>query len=144
VHKGDFELAHLKAHTLKGEGGNLGADAVWMQAQKVEQTIKDQDTASFDKEIIVLAAKMEKLTTKLTPFFEANQEYNRSTESNIPQLIEKLIAYLRKNDPKALDLLDELATTRMNQTDLETITRIVQSKPSDEAILFLEKYLTTP
>jgi len=143
VDTGDFEQAHLKAHTLKGESGNLGADSIWQLTQKVEQSIKDKNMIEFDQGIRLLADQLKQLTTKLAPFFDAEEVKNRVLTSNIPQLIRDVITCLRQKNPKALDLLDELATTSMDKQDLETITKIVQNNPPDEAINFLEKYLTT-
>jgi len=143
VDQGDFEQAHLKAHTLKGESGNLGADSIWHLAKETEQSIKDKNVSEFVENLRLLEVQLKQLTSKLTPFLEAFEVKNKILTSNIPQLIKDLITCLRQKNPKALDLLDELAASNMQKHDLEAITRIVQNKPPDEAIVFLEKYLST-
>jgi len=143
VDSGDFEQAHLKTHTLKGESGNLGADNVWQLAQKTEYLIKNKNVPEFAENLRLLEVQLKQLTSKLAPFFESFEEKNRTLTSNIPLLIKEIITSLRQKSPKALDLLDELATTPLDKNDLEAITKTVQNNAPDEAISFLEKYLTT-
>lgn len=134
-----FDQSHLMIHTLKGESGNVGADAIYRQSQRVEETILAKNESDFEKEINLLESSLAKLSRELKPHFEQMVENSIQDSQHLPKLITKLISHLQSKNPKALDLLDELAENGISAEKLQDINLAVDNENTKEAIFLLKK-----
>ena len=141
IGQGNFEQAHLMIHTLKGESGNIAADHVYKQSQLVEEAVLTKDLNLFEKEMNLLENKLMDISKSLEDHFQKTSDSSERAEKISKETIVLLMGYLREKNPKALDLLDELASKGMSRAQLDTINAAVNNEHIDEAIIVLSKLL---
>lgn len=134
-----FEQAHLMIHTLKGESGNVGADKVAKLSQQVEKAVLNKDLPVFDKKMILLEKSLTDIFKALQKNFREKKSQAEKDVRSIKEIIPELTEYLKLNNPKAFDLLDELADSSIPKSDLNAIIKAVKSENLKEAIVLLEK-----
>lgn len=139
VREGDFEQAHLTVHTLKGESGNIGAVKVHGLSKQVEQAILNKDVPGFDKEAILLENSMEEITLAVQNHFRETGQDAETDARSIKELIKELTVCLKQKNPKAFDLLDELAAKGIKKSDLDAVDKAVNNHDLDGAFALLEK-----
>ena len=137
IGQGNFEQAHLMIHTLKGESGNIAANHVYKQSQLVEQAVLTKDLNLLEKEMNLLENKLMTISKSLEDHFQKTSASREKAEKMSKETILLLMGYLREKNPKALDLLDELASNGMSRAHLDTINAAVTNEHLEEAIILL-------
>lgn len=137
----DFDNAHLKIHTLKGESANIGANNVYELSKQVEQTVLNKDISSFEKEIPVLERKLEEFSSELQIYFCETSSKLKKDIHSFQELVKDLTECLKISDPKAFDLLDRLNENDIDKHELDAINKAVNIGKNDEALALLKKLL---
>ena len=110
VEENDFETAKRVAHTFKGVTGSIGADSLHAMSKSVEETIMDQNTDRFEKEMQSLEKELKKLlaiiNSKLD--FGSKSETSELNMDLVNELMPKLKHLLEAKSPKAKTLIKEL------------------------------------
>ena len=137
--KGEKYQAQLIIHSLKGESGNVGATKIANISQNLENTIINYNNNAFADEFNTLEKNLNELilsinNAKLQDVTDANDNKHQASE-----LIKNLITYLQTNNPKAFDILDELANTEVDKSKLNDINKLVDTGNVKEAINLLNK-----
>lgn len=138
---GDYKQAHLKIHSFKGESGNLGADKIAAGALQAELAIKMENLNEANHTLAFLEKNMQDFNAKITPFLKDLKLNSTDSSRSIREIITELIACIQNNNPKTLDLLDELSSTDFDQAAFDSINQSIQNRAGDEAIALLNKYL---
>ena len=81
------------------------------------------------------------ISKSLEDHFQKTSDSSERAEKISKETIVLLMGYLREKNPKALDLLDELASKGMSRAQLDTINAAVNNEHIDEAIIVLSKLL---
>jgi len=139
INKGEFEQAHLKIHTLKGESGNIGAVRVFELSEQIEQSVLNDDVTGFGKELLLLENSVEEITLAVQNYFRETNYGGDKDEHTIKNLINELTESLKSKNPKAFDILDELALKGINRSDIDAINKAVSNNDPDEALILLNK-----
>ncbi len=116
--KGDHELAHRTAHTLKGHAGLLGAARLQEETRKLESALKKQKKGD-EKDIRPLIDKMETALKEVLEGLSQLETANNSTDENlagdIPVFkgdalheLERLLSMLNDGDSESLQYFEEL------------------------------------
>lgn len=137
----EFDKAHLKIHTLKGESANIGVNNVYELSMQIEQFIINRDIESFEKEITVLERKLEEFSSELQFYFCETSGNQKNDILSFQDLVKNLTECLKIRDPKAFDLLDKLNEKEIKKSELDAINKAVNSGNSDEALALLKKLL---
>lgn len=139
--QGDFEKAHLKIHTLKGESANIGANKVHLLSKQVERTVLEKDINSFEENLPVLENNLEQLALDLQCHFQESPIKVSKDLTSFPELVNELTACLKISDPKAFDLLDKLNENDIKKSELTAINNAVNSGNHNEALNLLRELL---
>ena len=139
VLQSEYEKAHLKIHTLKGESANIGADKIQLLSKQVEKAVLAKDIILFEKELLILENNLKELTTELQCYFKEIPCTTKKDISALKILINELTECLKVRDPKAFDLLDKLNENDIKKSDLTEINKAVNSGNLEEAFALLKK-----
>ncbi len=141
IQKGDFADAHLKIHGLKGESSNIGADEVYLQTKVVESFILGDDGFEASRSLKTLGGYLDDLISGLQAYFEHSATEQPGSPLSLDILVKDLIMNLRMNDPKALDLLDDLNEKDLPAPQIGRINKAVNDGNNDEACALLKSLL---
>lgn len=145
---GDRSLAEQRAHSLKGVAGNLGIDAIFRSAGKLERAIRDSHA---DVEVLIrelsslLDRQVQVIGQRLTVALPLNQRSNTQTTSSrsaIVAAIDELRALLETNDadaPRAYLTLAENLKGIVDAAPLEALGAAVKQFDFDAALSQLEE-----
>jgi signal transduction histidine kinase/DNA-binding response OmpR family regulator len=114
LEKGDIEMAHRLAHTLKGNAGQIGKTILQQAALDVEHQLKDGHNMVTAEQLKTLEAELAMVLTELAPLLE--EAAGRMQEDEIAEidpektreLFGKLELLLKSGNPKCLDFSNEL------------------------------------
>ena len=105
VEAGDTESAQREAHTLKGLAGNIGAQALYQVAQRVEQLFRNGEADdSIETPLAELQAKLVRVMTALNQLGEHNAaaaSADTLDSSRVPALLAQLRELLEDDDTDA-------------------------------------------
>ncbi|NOY48985.1 MAG: response regulator [Chlorobi bacterium] len=141
IQKRDFVDAHLKIHGLKGESSNIGADEVYLQTIVVENFILEDNLFESAKSIKTLSRYLDDLISGLQAYFEHSATEQPGGSLSLDILVKDLILNLQMNDPKALDLLDDLNEKDLPAPQIGRINKAVNDGNNDEACALLKSLL---
>ena len=132
--------AHLIAHSLKGESGNLGAKTVSNHASILEECIKNRNCSSLlEVEIKGLQLSVEELTRMLENYNIDNNIKKANIESrSLNEIVVEMVESLKLKNPNVFDLLDELEETGVNSSDFNLIKQAIRDDHIDSAINLLK------
>jgi CheY-like chemotaxis protein len=113
LEKGDIELAHRMAHTLKSNAGHIGKYVLQNAAAKVEEQLKEGKNLAASHQMDMLKAELEEALAELAPLLEeAEQEAAPQVEpldaERARELLENLEPLLRKGSPDCMNFIDSL------------------------------------
>ncbi len=137
----DYYNAQIKAHSLKGESGNIGAVKVAKFAANIEQLILKHDTKGVEKNIDQLENSISELSKSLESYFNGINLDKDLENSSIPDIINKIIDLLEHNDPRVFDYLDSLAISGIAESDYMEIEKIINEKSIKESITLIREIL---
>ncbi|MFK5855280.1 MAG: two-component regulator propeller domain-containing protein [Bacteroidota bacterium] len=139
VEQEQFEKAHLAIHTLKGESGNIGANSVYNLTLPVEAAILSKNLEAFNSTVHLLEKSMKFIMLAISINPMLNEIDSQEDTQLIKDLVNKLVEYLTSKNPKAFDLLDEFAVIGISKTDIDAITKAINSNNIEDAIVLLKK-----
>lgn len=134
----DYQKAHLNIHSLKGESGNLGADTIAALAFGLEEAIKTRNEIAMAKEMAALQIAIRDFNQKIHPILKDLKSNTPENRLSIGEIVAQLIESLRTNNPKTLDLLDELAAHEIGTDLLNKITLSIQNETLENTISLLK------
>ena len=134
----DYQKAHLNIHSLKGESGNLGADTIAALAFGLEEAIKTRNEITMVKEMAALQIAIRDFNQKIHPILDDLKSKTPENRLSIGEIVAQLIESLRTNNPKTLDLLDELAAHEIGTDLLNKITLSIQNETLENTISLLK------
>jgi signal transduction histidine kinase/ligand-binding sensor domain-containing protein/DNA-binding response OmpR family regulator len=141
IQKSDFDKAHFKIHVLKGDSSNIGADKIYLQTKIVENFILDNNLYESARSLKILRGYLNNLMSGLQTYFISHGTEYVSDQSSLKKLIGDLIKNLQANNPKALDLLDDLNEMHLHNLKTEHINKAVEIGNNEEACNLLRRLL---
>jgi polar amino acid transport system substrate-binding protein len=132
VGDGDGELSVRLAHTLKGVGGAIGADALQEAAAKLETSLKDDPQDLPDQLLSPLAQELGRILAMLGELASEDDESGTDTPgelpADLPERLQSVLEKLEDYDTEAEDLLfeiiDQVKGTELN-SDLLELNKLV-------------------
>ena len=58
---GDFDQARIKAHSMKGAAGNIGADELAAVAGRLELVLTEENPAQAEKELVLMEKALQRV-----------------------------------------------------------------------------------
>jgi two-component system sensor histidine kinase/response regulator len=111
VSGGDSELSVRLAHTLKGVGGAIGADALQAAAAKLETSLKEDPQDLPEKLLSAAAQELDRVLAMLGELASGEDESDTDTPgelpSDLPARLQSILEKLEDYDTEAEDLLFE-------------------------------------
>jgi len=130
INDGDIKLAHILAHTLKGNAGQLGKKSLQKAAEEIESRLVNEKN-------LVSSEQMENLKSELNAVIAEFETEIAKFKTQLPavpsaplmsektrELLEKLEPLLKAGNPECLEFIDSL--------------RLIPG--SDELVMYMEKY----
>jgi len=137
--KGDFEQAHLKIHTFKGESANIGAVDINEISKKLEEHVLNKDVSKFELDLVLFNLKFEELALSVEELFSESGSETKHDLIDFKKLVLELIDSLEKRDPRVFNLLDKINEFDIKSPELGLITKAINSGKRLEAIDLLRK-----
>jgi CheY-like chemotaxis protein/HPt (histidine-containing phosphotransfer) domain-containing protein len=135
-----YEEAERLAHSIKGAGGNLGADELSGAAESLEKYFKDggQDLPKQEYENFITA--LDKVLMSISTLDEGTQKDEESDttaatplteeeKSRLREMFNTILDLLKANDTEAADRLEELTIAiqgRVSQKEITGVQRLVE------------------
>ena len=141
INAGDFENAHIKAHSLKGESGNIGAFEVSELSAKVEEYVLNKNVSGIKTEIVVLKKSIEDISIALHKYFDGLCPDSVVGSSSIKEIVSELIVCLELKNPKVFDLLDDLSVIGIKKSEFKAIEKEITAENHEESISLLRELL---
>ena len=110
----DASTAVREAHTLKGLAGNIGASALFVDAQEIEHMIAQEAFEHLDTKMNILEQKLSQLIEDITHAFESKQDVTVVSKSDVMDKtvlftkLEALKILLEELDSEASDAIEEV------------------------------------
>ena len=107
----DEELSVRLAHTLKGVGGAIGADALQETAAKLEASLKKKPGNLSDALLSATEQELDRILGLLSDLTAASQPESDAAgaiPNDMPEKLQALLAKLEDYDTESEELLDEL------------------------------------
>lgn len=111
----DASTAVREAHTLKGLAGNIGADALFLEAQEIERMIAQEEFEHLEIKMNALEQQLSQLITDITQALESKQESTVAGKSDdmmdktaLFAKLEALKLLLEELDSEASDVIEEV------------------------------------
>lgn len=108
----DYDMAHRKAHTLKGVSGNLGANKIFELAKKTEQYVVDKNEDLLKSNLEILQQEL----TSLFSIIEEKELFKKEVRviavadnGKLLEMLGKLESLLANDDADAIQLIEEMA-----------------------------------
>jgi len=139
MQEGDFENAHLKIHSFKGESANIGATTIYEITNVLEKVVLKKDIESYKNELMVFESAFDKLKAELSVLFEGNGEEVKNDIVDLKTLINEVKESLLIKDPRAFDLLDKLGEFGVKQKEIARINEMANLGKTNEVVVLLEK-----
>ncbi len=137
---GDYKNAHLVAHSLKGESGNLGAQKISQFANTVEKNILNREISGIESNVLDLENSIDELSKKLKKIFdEDNSIKNSDTNISMNDIINDVLLSIDQKDPKIFDFIDELEERGVSEGELDEIKIALQEDETEKAKMLIEK-----
>jgi PAS domain S-box-containing protein len=112
VNDGDSELSVRLAHTLKGVGGAIGADALQAAAAKLEESLKEDPQNLPDQLLTAAAQELHRILAMLGELASEGDESESGTRgelpADLPARLQSVMEKLEDYDTEAEDLLFEI------------------------------------
>jgi PAS domain S-box-containing protein len=142
IYKKDVELAERIAHTIKGVAGNIGADALYKTASKLDIILKQglpkKDTKILDDFTAKLANTIENINNSSILNEEVSVKKIKVDEKASFELLKQLAELLEDNDSAAQECLQELMSVSQYD-ELNQMSEMVSDYEFDEALDILKK-----
>ncbi len=136
----DQETARRQIHTLKGLTGSIGAEEIQACVVEMEQLILANDLKNFSLKLmqldIMLTALFAEMKAKL--IFETTNETAVDHEK-IKALLPQFEELLKKKNPKAKNMLQEIENAGFTSNELASLKRAVSSYDFKEALFLLDE-----
>jgi signal transduction histidine kinase/DNA-binding response OmpR family regulator len=111
----DFKLAHILAHSLKSNAGQIGKTRLQAIAADLELTLKNEKKPPADEKLKNLETELNIVLNELAPLLEESEAHHKvsSTKEHLDpaqarELIEKLEPLLKTGNPDGLRLIGDL------------------------------------
>jgi len=143
------ELKHM-AHTLKGLGGNIGAEGLYQSALSLDHALKQNNERDIETALVSLIGAHKTLIQGIKQNLNALQPSNISSASSVVspadiselnKSFDELHLLLNQGRTAAVDYFKELKSRlpeRLND-DGNVLESLISSYDFDEAIIFLSK-----
>lgn len=149
--QGDLGTATRVAHTTKGVAGNIGATAVQLSAQALEQALLAKVSAGEAEPLI---ADLEGRLTPLIAAIEAQLPQAEQTATppvavdreHLQKVLEALRGFLRDNDAAATELLEEhraMLRSALPAALLDSLEAAIRDYDFDTALEQLESHASS-
>ena len=147
--QGDWELAQLVAHTIKGVSGNLGAMELHGSAEALDLVLKQKDTPGVKERIDAFDKELKRVVSAISRAGLSHQPKKAPETAEKPEDpaalmagLHELKAHLRYRRPKPsreiVDKMARLAWPPSARQDLSDLKNAVYKFQFDEARAFLE------
>ncbi len=149
IEQGEWEEATRLAHSLKGGGGNIGAEELYKVAAEIEVTCKDNDKEKALLQVEGLRTELSKVTNSLEILEQddvASQTSNNNNEifdpEQIHSLLDQLDSYLETDISEAqrcLQILEGYINGNRVESGFNELENAVNSFDMDAASAIIKR-----
>ncbi len=130
----DLELAMLKAHTIKGVAGYLGAEALQSVSGELERAFKEKQEKQYTELLVDFDAKLQTVLSSLENFLpNVDDEVKKPVETEVSDpkellaLLEEMQPFIEKRRPKqSKEIMTEITSRTWTEVLIPKIKKINQ------------------
>ena len=141
--KGDTMNAHLLAHTLKGESGNIGATLIALLASQIEQKITSNDHEPITDELKQIEDSTLLINKKYKDLIQGSKEGSVLKARPLKVIIDDIIDCLNNKNIRVFDLLDEIESIEIDPDTIFQLKEEIKNDNIEKAILILHSLMIT-
>ena len=141
--KGDTMNAHLLAHTLKGESGNIGATLIALLASQIEQKITSNVHEPITDELKQIEDSILLINKKYKDLIQGSKEGSVLKARPLKVIIDDIIDCLNNKNIRVFDLLDEIESIEIDPDTIFQLKEEIKNDNIEKAILILHSLMIT-